>query len=256
MFIDTHCHLDSGEFDGKIEAILQSCKSQGVEYFIIPGASIGDLKKAILLAEANESIYFSVGIHPNEAESLDDSTLDFMADSALHKKCLAIGEIGLDYHYNNDAQTKKTQEIALRTQINLAIKLKKPIIIHTRESTADIMKILKDYESDLGSVIFHCFSGDMELVGALKCKCYYGIGGVISFKNARILHENARKLPLDSIILETDAPYLAPTPHRGKTNSPEFIPLIASHLAQNLNVSVEKIAEITTQNAFNAFKFN
>lgn len=256
MFIDTHCHLDSGEFDGKIEQILASCQAQNVNYFIIPGASIKDLKKAMSLSQTFESIYFSVGIHPNEIESLDSKTLDFMQDCALHKKCLAIGEIGLDYHYKNDEATKKAQESALRTQITLAIKLQKPIIIHTRESTADIISILKDYESSLGNVIFHCFSGDMRLVGALKCKCFYGIGGVISFKNAKALQESIKYLPLDSILLETDAPYLAPTPHRGKVNSPVFIPLIASHLAQNLNVSIENIAEISTKNAFEAFKFN
>lgn len=256
MFIDTHCHLDSDEFSGRVEHIVESCKAVGVNNIIIPGASLKDLKTAIALAQRFEGIYFAVGIHPNEVEMLDSNAFKILQDSALHKKCLAIGEIGLDYHYKSDNATKQAQEIALRSQIKLAINFKKPIIIHSRESTADIIKILKDYESSVKGVIFHCFSGDMGLVGALKCQCFYGIGGVISFKNARILQENIQKIPLDSIVLETDAPYLAPTPHRGKVNSPEFIPLIASHIAKHLNMSVEKVAEISTANAFRAFKMN
>ncbi|MGX3011229.1 TatD family hydrolase [Helicobacter sp. 23-1044] len=254
-FIDTHCHLDSADFVGDLDEILDSCADLGVGKMLIPGADLADLPKAISLAEKYAQIYFAIGIHPNEIESLNSRALQTLRESTNHKKCLAVGEIGLDYHYKNDEPTKNAQERGFRAQLELAIALNLPIIIHTRESNADIVRILRDYESALKCVVFHCFGGDMSLVNALKCPCYYGIGGVISFKNAKSLHESAPKLPLEGIVLETDAPYLAPTPYRGTRNSPAFIPLIAEHLANHLHLSTEKIAEISTANAERAFGF-
>lgn len=260
MFIDTHCHLDDTKFDGEVGEILSRCRDLRVEKVLIPGANLADLPKALSLAEQFSEIYFAVGIHPceiaeGEIKGLDSAKLQIINTNAKHKKCLAVGEVGLDYYYKNDKLTKQAQECAFRAQINLAIETKKPLIIHTRDSNDDTVNILKDYEAQLNCVIFHCFGGDMKLVNALKCECYYGIGGVISFKNAKALQESVAKLPRESLLLETDAPYLAPVPNRGKRNSPEFIPLIASHLAQNLGVSVEKIAEVTTENAIRAFGF-
>ena len=255
QFIDTHCHLDDTKFDGEVSAILDSCADLGVEKVLIPGADVSDLPKAVALAERFTQIYFAIGIHPNEICALDSRALQTLQESANHPKCLAVGEIGLDYHYKNDEITKKAQESGFRAQLELAIALNKPIIIHTRQSNADIVRILRDYETRLKCVIFHCFGGDMNLVDCLKCDCYYGIGGVVSFKNAQILHDSVKKLPLDSLVLETDAPYLAPTPHRGTRNSPTFIPLIAEHLAEHLKISVEKIAQISTTNAIRAFGF-
>lgn len=254
-FIDTHCHLDSADFENEVGAIVAHCGTLGVERMLIPGADLADLPKAIALADKFSEVYFAIGIHPNEIHALDSSALQAMRESANHKKCLAVGEIGLDYHYKNDEQTKKAQESGFRAQIELGIALNLPIIIHTRESNSDIVRILSDYESALKCVIFHCFGGDMNLVDCLKCPIYYGIGGVISFKNAKNLQESVAKLPRESLLLETDAPYLAPTPHRGTRNSPEFIPLIAEHLAKYLDLSVEKVAEITTENAIRAFNF-
>ena len=254
-FIDTHCHLDSADFVGDLDEVLASCASLGVEKMLIPGADLADLPKATSLADKHAQIYFSVGIHPNEIRTLNSRTLQALRESANHQKCLAVGEIGLDYHYKNDEITKKAQERGFRAQLELAIALNLPIIIHTRESNDDIVRILRDYESALKCVVFHCFGGDMSLVNALKCPLYYGIGGVISFKNAKSLHESAPKLPLEGIVLETDAPYLAPTPYRGTRNSPTFIQLIAEHLANHLHLSVEQIAEISTANAKRAFGF-
>lgn len=254
-FIDTHCHLDSADFENEVGAIVAHCGTLGVERMLIPGADLADLPKAIALAEAFSGVYFAIGIHPNEIDALDSSALQAMRESTNHNKCLAVGEIGLDYHYKNDEQTKKSQERGFRAQIELGIAINLPIIIHTRESNNDIVNILSDYESALKCVIFHCFGGDMKLVDCLKCPIYYGIGGVISFKNAKNLQESVGKLPRESLLLETDAPYLAPMPHRGTRNSPEFIPLIAEHLAKYLDLSVEKVAEISTENAIRAFNF-
>lgn len=255
MFIDTHCHLDSADFNDEVGAILARCGALGVGRVLIPGADLADLPKAIGLAEQFSEIYFAIGIHPNEIHTLDSSALQAMRDVAQHKKCLAVGEIGLDYHYENDSATKSAQERGFRAQLELGIALNLPIIIHTRESNSDIVSILRDYDSALKCVIFHCFGGDMALVNALKCPTYYGIGGVISFKNAKNLQESVAQLPRESLLLETDAPYLAPTPYRGARNTPEFIPLIAEHLAQNVGLSIEEVAEITTKNAIRAFGF-
>ena len=249
-FIDTHCHLDSADFVGDLDEVLESCADLGVEKVLIPGADLADLPKATSLADKYAQIYFSVGIHPNEIHTLNSRALQTLREVANHKKCLAVGEIGLDYHYKNDEATKNAQERGFHAQIELAIALNLPLIIHTRKPNEDIVRILRDYESALKCVVFHCFGGDMNLVDCLKCPCYYGIGGVISFKNAKSLHESAPKLPLDSIV-----PYLAPTPYRGMRNAPTFIPLIAEHLANHLHLSVEKIAEISTANAERAFGF-
>lgn len=254
-FIDTHCHLDSTDFDGEVGEIIAQCETLGVDNMLIPGADLADLPKAIAIAEQFSGVYFAIGIHPNEICALDSSALQTMREFAKHKKCLAVGEIGLDYHYKNDSATKKVQESGFRTQLELGIALKLPIIIHTRESNSDAINILRDYESSLKCVIFHCFGGDMNLLDCLKCPIYYGIGGVVSFKNAKILQESVGKLPRESLLLETDAPYLAPTPHRGTRNTPEFIPLIATYLAQNVGVSIEEIARVTTANAIRAFGF-
>ncbi len=254
-FIDTHCHLDSADFAGEVGAIVAHCRELGVENMLIPGADLADLPKAVAMAEQFSEIYFAAGIHPNEIHALDSNALNLMRELANHKKCLAVGEIGLDYHYKNDSATKKAQESGFRAQLELGIALNLPIIIHTRESNDDIVRILKDYETRLKCVVFHCFGGDMKLVDCLKCEIYYGIGGVLSFKNAKNLHESVGRLPHESLVLETDAPYLAPTPHRGERNTPKFIPLIAQHLADNLGLSVEKIAEISTANAIRAFGF-
>lgn len=253
MYIDTHCHLDSKEYDEILEQVLENAFNLGVQKIIIPGADIADLDKAMQISQKYDMVYFATGIHPNEIASLNKDTMMLLRGAIVHEKCVAVGEIGLDYHY--DGFDKDMQERGFRGQIELAIEANKPIIIHTRDSNSDVIKVLKDYENDISSLVFHCFGGDMQLVDALKCKCYYGIGGVISFKNARELKENVKLLQKDSILLETDAPYLAPTPHRGTTNTPEHIPLIAAHLADVLGVDVGTLAEISTENANRIFKF-
>lgn len=258
MYVDTHCHLDSKEYTQNLDSVIANALTLGVEKIIIPGADIASLPRAITLSETYPHIYFASGIHPSEIESFDEDTKNTIQKALSHDKCVAVGEVGLDYHYLDSAkesEIKHKQELALRFQIQLAIESNKPIIIHTRDSNDDIIKILSDYDDKIKAVIFHCFGGDLRLIGALKCPCYYGIGGVISFKNATTLKENIKKIPLHSLLLETDAPYLAPTPHRGKINSPEFIPLIASYLADCLQCDINEIAEITTKNANNVFGF-
>ncbi|RAX54678.1 hypothetical protein CCY99_02640 [Helicobacter sp. 16-1353] len=260
MYIDTHCHLDSKEYINNLDSVITNAIDLGLERIVIPGANINDLQYAIDISEKYDIVYFASGIHPSEIENLNEDSKSILKNALSHSKCVAIGEIGLDYHYldSNPSianDTKAKQKIAFRYQIELALENSKPIIIHTRDSNDDVKAILSDYANELNAVIFHCFGGDMNLFGFLKCPCYYGIGGIVSFKNAHSLRESLKEIPLESLLLETDAPYLSPTPHRGKTNTPEYIPLIASHLANTLQMDINKLAAITTMNAKSVFRF-
>ncbi|RDU64717.1 TatD family hydrolase [Helicobacter sp. MIT 14-3879] len=256
MYIDTHCHLDSEKYNDNLETIINNSINLGLEKIVIPGADIADLTKAIKISEKFDMVYFAAGIHPNEINSLNKNSIAMLKDALMHEKCVAVGEIGLDYYYldSDINNAKMLQESGFRLQIELAIEKNKPIIIHTRNSNVDIIRILNNYEFEKG-IIFHCFGGDMGLVNSLNCDLYYGIGGIISFKNAKKLQNSVKNLPLNSIILETDAPYLAPVPHRGEINSPEYIPIIASHLANNLDCDISEIASLSTQNASRVFGF-
>ena len=261
VFVDTHCHLDSADFGADLAEVLAAAAAANVGEIIIPGAAPKDLPRAMEIAQNHDGVRFCAGIHPNEVENFDEAALAKVLarlEAALkHPKCAAVGEVGLDFHYfdaNDPANLGQieAQKAAFIAQIRLAVAHKKPLIIHTRDSNAPCVEILREFSRDLRAVIFHCFGGDLAL-GGLACPTFYGIGGVVSFKNAKNLRESLPKLPLDSLLLETDAPYLAPTPHRGARNEPRFIPLIAAHLAETLNLGVEKIAKITTENARRAF---
>lgn len=256
MYIDTHCHLDSQKYKENLDEVIANSLELGVEKIIIPGADINDLDYAISISQKYDSVYFASGIHPTEIQNLDSNAKAKIKDAITNPKCVAIGEIGLDYHYfdtDDCSELKLAQERAFRFQIELALSNNLPIIIHTRDSNDDVVRILKDYDNDIIGLVFHCFGGDKVLLNALNCPTYYGIGGVVSFKNAQILRDTLRDIPLSSLILETDAPYLAPVPHRGKVNTPEYIPLIASHLAQTLNFDINTIAASTTSSAKKLF---
>ena len=256
VFIDTHCHLDSKEYKENLDSIITHSLNLGVQKIIIPAANIDDLPYAVQIAEKYSGVFFASGIHPTEIGDFNTNMQAKIKDVLNHSKCVAIGEIGLDYHYLDSScdDTKLAQERAFRFQIELAISNHLPIIIHTRDSNADVLRILKDYENEILGLVFHCFGGDKMLLNALKCEVYFGIGGVVSFKSAQNLRDCLKDMPLESLILETDSPYLAPVPHRGKINSPEYIPIIAAHLGEVLHLDIEKIAKITTQNAHRLFK--
>lgn len=257
VYIDTHCHLDSKKYKENLDTIITNALNLGVQKIIIPGADINDLPYAAQIAEKYSGVFFASGIHPTEIGDFNCNMQAKIKDILSNPKCIAIGEIGLDYHYfdsNNCDDIKLAQERAFRYQIELAISNNLPIIIHTRDSNDDVIRILKDYESDIIGLVFHCFGGDKTLVNALSCPTYFGIGGVVSFKNAQSLRDCLQELPLESLILETDAPYLAPMPHRGKINTPEYIPIIATHLGETLCLDLEIIATNTTNNALKLFK--
>lgn len=252
MIIDTHCHLDDTRYDDDIQSVIKNALDNKVDKIIIPGADINDLPKAAKIANSNSNIYFAAGVHPYEIDGYDESVIRKFAKDP---KCVAIGECGLDYFRlpdeNIDEYKSKQKDIFI-SQIKLAIELNLPLIIHIRDANEDSLKILKEYEDKLVGGVLHCFNASPILL-ELSSKFYYGIGGVLTFKNAKKLVEILPKIPLNRLLIETDAPYLTPEPHRGKRNEPAFTTFVADKMSDILGMSRDEIEGLTTQNASRLF---
>lgn len=257
MLIDTHTHLDDARYDSDREAMIARAREAGVEAFVTIGCDLSTSQAAIALADRYPCVYASVGVHPHEVKHMGDEWYDELRRLATHKKVVAYGEIGLDYHYNHSSP--KEQRNRFREQVALARELNLPVIIHTREAQEDTMTILREEKaSDVGGV-FHCFSGDAWLAkDALDLGFYLSFSGILTFQNASMLRDIAKTVPLDRLLIETDCPYLTPVPHRGKRNEPAFVSLVARQLAQILasdpTLSTDAIGRITTENAKRLFK--
>lgn len=255
MIIDTHIHLDNERYNDDLDEVLSRAREGGVKRFIIPGADPKTLNRAIEIAEINNDVYFSVGVHPYDIESFD--TLNF-EQYVYHEKCVAIGECGLDYFRlegsdeEKELEKKKQKEVFI-AQIELAKKYKKPLIIHIRDASRDSKEILLDNgAAEVGGVL-HCYNADDELLSLANNGFYFGIGGVLTFKNAKKLVNVLPRIPKENLIIETDGPYLTPTPHRGKRNEPLYTTLVAEKMSELLDTKVKTIKEITTQNALKLF---
>ena len=247
MIIDTHTHLDNEKFIDDVDEVIKRAENAGVKKFIIPAAEPKDLKRAVFLAEKYEEIYFAVGVHPVDIDKYEDKLL---LDYITHPKCVAVGEIGLDYHWvKEDEQRKKQQEFFIR-QLNIAKEYKKPVIIHVREATKDTYDIIKSFDSIKG--VFHCFNASEQLLEFSE-NFYYGIGGVITFKNAKKLINVFPKIPKERVIIETDAPYLTPHPFRGQRNEPFYTTLVRDKISELWGVSKKEVEDITTKNAKRLF---
>lgn len=256
MIIDTHCHLDDTRYDDDLDEVLKRAKEQGVGKFIIPGADPRTLKRAVEISEKYEDVYFSVGVHPYDAEHYDKAYLEKFVQ---HPKCIAIGECGLDYFRLPESDEAITAEKSLQKdifidQILWAKKLKKPLIVHVRESSEDCLKLLECYAGEEGGVL-HCYNADESLLKLSDKNFYYGIGGVLTFKNARKLINVYEKIPKNKLLIETDAPYLTPHPYRGKRNEPAYTVLVAEKMAELSSCGLDEIAEISSQNAHKLFSF-
>ena len=246
MLFDTHAHMDDRAFRDDRDALLLGLKEKGVSLVMNPGCSLESSRNAVALAEKYDFVYAAVGSHPDVADEVNESVLEeYRKLCKLSDKVKAIGEIGIDYHYEDiprDLQLK-----AFRMQMELARELKLPVIVHEREAHEDGMAVVKEFPDVTG--VFHCYSGSAEMARQLvDLGWYIGFTGVLTFKNARRAVETAASIPLERIVLETDCPYMAPEPFRGKRNDPGYIFRMAEKLAEIRGLSVEEIQSITTEN--------
>ncbi len=258
MIIDTHIHLDDERYREDLDDVLERAKQGGVERYIIPGADITTLKRAVELAEQYASIYFSVGIHPYDKEQYDEAALERYIN---HPKCVAVGECGLDYFRLEGSDEEKADEKAAQkevfvAQIALAKRYNKPLIIHIRDASHDSKMLLLDNGADEVGGVLHCYNADEELLSLADQNFYFGIGGVITFKNARKLLNVLPKIPQDKLIIETDGPYLTPHPHRGKRNEPLYTTLVRDKMAELLELDGAIIEDLTTTNAQKLFNIS
>ncbi len=256
MIIDTHVHLDDERYRDDFEAVMTRARESNVEGFIIPGAHPSTLKRAIELCEQYENIYFAVGVHPYDLEGMEGLDFEYFA---AHPKCVAIGECGMDYFRleGSDEEKiaeKKRQEEAFRVQIRIAKKVKKPLIVHIRDASHDSkMILLEEGAQEVGGVL-HCYNADDELLSLADQGFYFGVGGVLTFSNAKKLVNVLPKIPKEKLLIETDGPYLTPHPHRGQRNEPAYTKLVAQKISELLEFSLEEIEALTTDNAKALFR--
>lgn len=253
MYFDSHAHLDDRRFDDDRDAIFEDLKNHDVRLILNIGCDLPSSERSVALAEKYEFVYAAVGSHPDDADHVDGRLLDSYRRLAAHPKVRAIGEIGLDYHYED---VPRAQQInAFEEQLELAEALKLPVVVHEREAHGDAMDILRRHPEVTG--VFHCFSGSKELALWLAERGWYvGFTGVVTFKNARKALEAVEALPMDRILIETDCPYMAPEPHRGRRNDSRFVPLVAAKIAELKGVTPAQMGEITTANAKRLFRID
>ena len=248
-FVDSHCHLDDEKFDADRDAVIARAHDAGVRTMLAIGTGDGppDLEAALRLAEKYPSIYATVGVHPHDASKAAAGTLERLAQLLTHPKVVALGEIGLDYHY--DFSPRDRQREVFAEQLGIARAARRPVIIHTREAWGDTMTALREHWDPALGGIMHCFSGGPDHAReALDLGFYLSFGGVVTFPKALNVQEAARMTPADRLLIETDAPYLAPVPHRGKRNEPAFVVDTARRLASLRAVTLEDIAIETDRN--------
>ncbi|MCK1986368.1 MULTISPECIES: TatD family hydrolase [Peribacillus] len=255
MLFDTHVHLNAEQFNEDLEDVIERAKEAGVNNMVVVGFDRPTIIRAMELIEAYDFMYAAVGWHPVDAIDMTEEDLQWIEELSNHPKVVAIGEMGLDYHW--DKSPKDVQMEVFRKQIRLAKKVGLPIIIHNREATADIVNILKEEEASMVGGIMHCFSGSAET--ALECinmNFYISLGGPVTFKNAKKPKEVAAAVPLDRLLIETDCPYLAPHPYRGKRNEPSYVKLVAEQIAEIKQLTIEEVSQATTENAKKLFGIN
>lgn len=253
MFIDSHAHIDDGRFDEDREEIIEAIKKNDVELFINVGADLSSSIRSVRLSEEYDFIYASVGVHPHEADSMDDNTVDVLRTFARKEKVVAIGEIGLDYHYDNSP--RDIQRKRFREQIRLAKEIDLPIIVHSRDAAGDTMDILREEQDGSLRGVLHCYSGSVEQAKEyIDLGFYISLAGPVTFKNARVPKEVAKEVDLDRLLIETDSPYLTPEPYRGKRNNPIYVRHVAEKIAELRDMPVEEIGKITSKNTKELFR--
>ena len=246
MIFDSHAHYDSHQFDEDRFVVLSSMPESNVSGIVNCGCDIPSSEMSLSFADKYPYVYASVGFHPGCVEDYKDGDLDVIKELSRHEKCVAIGEIGLDYHYGKDF--KEEQKALFINQLRLANEIKKPVIIHEREAFSDCLEILKAEKPERG--VMHCFSGNKETLPLiLNLGLYIGVGGTLTFKNNVKTVEMCPLIPKDRLLLETDAPYLAPVPLRGKRNHSSYIIHVAERIAELMNMTTEEVLKLTEENA-------
>ncbi len=255
MLFDTHTHLNADQFEEDVEATIARAQEAGVANMIVVGFNEKTINRALTLVESYDFLYAAVGWHPVDAIDMTEANLKWIEQLAGHQKVVALGETGLDYHW--DKSPIAIQKEVFRQHIRLAKKVRLPIIIHNRDATADVISILKEENAHEVGGVMHCFNGSLEDAQAcIDMNFYISFGGPVTFKNAKPLQEVARHIPLERMLIETDCPYLAPHPYRGKRNEPAYVKLIAEQIALLQNCEYTEVARRTTDNAKRLFAIN
>jgi TatD DNase family protein len=253
MLIDSHAHLEMPDFKRDLEQVIQRANESGVGYIFTVGTEKKDWKRALEIADSHPSIYAILGVHPHNAREIDDQTYGALRELCQHEKVRAYGEIGLDFYRN--LSPRDIQLGRFREQIGLARDLHLPIVVHDREAHRETLEILRSEKAEECGGIIHCFSGDDEM--AKKCMdmgFLISVPGTVTYKNAERYREIIKSIPLESLLVETDAPFLTPVPFRGKRNEPGYVRYTAQKVAEVKMVSLEKVAEVTTENALRVYR--
>ncbi|EUJ36051.1 TatD family hydrolase [Brochothrix campestris] len=255
MLFDTHVHINDEAYNEDLEQVLENAKAHDVQFMAVVGFNEVTIKRALELADKYEFVYLVLGWHPCDANDFTAEHLAWLRTLCAHPKMVALGEMGLDYHW--DIAPKDVQKDVFRQQIRLAHEMKLPIVIHNREATADTLQILQEEQAQTVGGIMHCF-GETQAVmqQVLALDFHIGIGGTVTFKNTLLPKEAAKTVPLNRLLIETDCPYLAPTPYRGKRNEPAYVQLVAKEIAKLREMEYTEIAKKTTENALSLFKIN
>jgi TatD DNase family protein len=258
MYIDSHCHLDFPQYQNRLPEVLANMAACKVSHALCISVDIPDFPKVLKLAQDHPHLFASVGVHPDYEDTLEPS-LEFLVQQAKHPKIIAIGETGLDYYRMGDRsyESMEWQRERFRTHIRAALASQKPLIVHTRSASVDTLRILREEGADQIGGVMHCFTESTEVaIAAMEMGFFISFSGIVTFKSAKDLQETCRQVPLDRMLIETDSPYLAPIPYRGKTNEPAWVSKVGEFIADLKGVPVERLAEQTTNNFFQCFQIN
>ena len=255
MIFETHAHYDDEKFDGdRVELLSHLLKENNIGNIVNVGASFRGCKDSLKLAESYDNVYAAIGIHPEEIDDASDEVLEWIRENASNPKVVAIGEIGLDYYWVKDPEGRAKQRIWFDKQMDLAKEVNLPVVIHSREAAEDTFNTIKSYNTQDVKGIVHCYSYSKELaLEYVKMGWFIGVGGVVTFKNAKKLVETVQAVPIENIVLETDCPYMAPVPHRGERNTSIYLKYVAEKIAELKNMSIEDVERITYENALRIY---
>ncbi|MBO6128403.1 MAG: TatD family hydrolase [Pseudobutyrivibrio sp.] len=255
MIFETHAHYDDEKFDpDRVELLSHLLRENNIGKIVNVGATFKGCKESIALAEKYDDVYAAIGIHPEEIDEINDEVIEWLRQNSSNPKVVAIGEIGLDYYWVKEEEQRAKQRLWFNKQMDLAKELEMPVIIHSRDAAEDTLNTIKLYNNSHVKGIVHCYSYSKEIaMEYVKMGWYIGVGGVVTFKNAKKLVETVEAIPLESIVLETDCPYMAPVPHRGERNSSIFLSHVAEKIAEIKSISVAEVENVTYQNALNIY---